>query len=79
MVSLEYLKKILCHMSESVSNLFGVACLIETKDHRYWLLPKYKYKDELQARVTAQHLEKMLNHFSFNDDLRICYFVQKLD
>lgn len=67
-----------CLMKEK-ENKFGVACLIETKDHRYWLEPKYLYKTELQARVTAQHLEKMMDHFSFSDDLRICYFVQKIE
>ena len=59
--------------------MFGVACLIETLDHRYWLLPKYLYKDELQAKITQQHLEKMFDHFSLIDDLRICFFVQRMD
>ena len=56
--------------------MYGVACLIECVDRRFWLFPKFFYKDELQARVTVQHLEKLMSHFLPDDDLHICFFVQ---
>lgn len=58
--------------------MFGVACLIECSERRFWLMPKYHYKDEIQARVTAEHLTKMMEHFTYDDDLHICFFVRRL-
>lgn len=59
--------------------MFGVACLIEVTDRRYWLYPAVKYSEELQARVTAEHLKKLFSHFLLPDDLYITFFVQKMD
>ena len=59
--------------------MYGVACLIECVDRRFWLFPKYFYKDELQARVTVEHLTKLMSHFVENDDLHISFFVHKKD
>ena len=59
--------------------MFGVACLIEDTDRRYWLYPAVKYSQELQARVTSEHLTKLFSHFQLPEGLYISFFVQIMD
>jgi hypothetical protein len=54
---------------------YGVTGSIKTPSGYLWMLPKYLYTEELQARVTAQHLQHLLQHFYLPEDISITFAV----